>query len=310
MAFKIDRWHVIVENEKNPLVSIVIPCYNHDKYVQECIRSVIAQDYENIELIIIDDGSKDESVIKIQELVPQCEKHFIRFDFRTRPNKGLCVTLNEALEWCEGKYVSFIASDDVMRPYKTREQAYYLENNLNSIGVFGGVEVLYKNNYKKEIKKNKNSYNFDDILLHKHNLPAPTSMLRLDNVRAVNGFREGFIIEDWIMWLDLTEAGGKLDYIDKVFSLYRRHDNNLSANLEKMYAGRMQVVEVFKNKKNYNKAKARVNLIQARDLQNYNKYESIRFAYKSVLADFGILFSISFIKFLIKFFIFKRGGVN
>ncbi|SMR74733.1 glycosyltransferase family 2 protein [Marinobacterium sediminicola] len=299
-----------MENEKNPLVSIVIPCYNHDKYVQECIRSVIAQDYENIELIIIDDGSKDESVIKIQELVPQCEKHFIRFDFRTRPNKGLCVTLNEALEWCEGKYVSFIASDDVMRPYKTREQAYYLENNLNSIGVFGGVEVLYKNNYKKEIKKNKNSYNFDDILLHKHNLPAPTSMLRLDNVRAVNGFREGFIIEDWIMWLDLTEAGGKLDYIDKVFSLYRRHDNNLSANLEKMYAGRMQVVEVFKNKKNYNKAKARVNLIQARDLQNYNKYESIRFAYKSVLADFGILFSISFIKFLIKFFIFKRGGVN
>lgn len=83
-------------NQK-PLVSVVIPCYNHENYVQECIKSAIEQDYENIELIIIDDGSKDESVNKIQELVPGCEKRFCRFEFRTRPNKGLCKTLNEAL---------------------------------------------------------------------------------------------------------------------------------------------------------------------------------------------------------------------
>lgn len=55
--------------DSHPLVSIVIPCYNHENFVQECIQSVIDQTYQNIELIIIDDGSKDGSVEKIQEMI-------------------------------------------------------------------------------------------------------------------------------------------------------------------------------------------------------------------------------------------------
>ncbi|MCD2506173.1 glycosyltransferase family A protein, partial [Staphylococcus aureus] len=73
---------------------------------------MIDQDYENIELIIIDDGSKDNSVIKIQEMVECCKQRFTRFEFRSRANIGLSATLNEALEWCEGEYFSALASDD------------------------------------------------------------------------------------------------------------------------------------------------------------------------------------------------------
>ena len=80
-----------------PLVSIAIPSYNHEIYVQECIRSVIDQDYRNIELIIIDDGSTDNSVEKIEELIPLCKKRFVRFEFLCRENKGLSATLNEAI---------------------------------------------------------------------------------------------------------------------------------------------------------------------------------------------------------------------
>ena len=96
---------------ENPLVSVVIPCYNHEKFVQDCIQSVIDQTYPNIELIIIDDGSKDGSVEKIQEMIVACEQRFTRFEFRHRQNKGLSATLNEALEWCNGVYLSAIASD-------------------------------------------------------------------------------------------------------------------------------------------------------------------------------------------------------
>lgn len=293
-----------------PLVSIVIPCYNHAQFVQETIQSVIDQDYDDIELIIIDDGSKDNSVEVIQSMISTCEARFKRFEFRHRPNKGLCATLNEALEWCEGKYVSFIASDDIMRLYKTREQVKFLENNLDSIGVFGGVEVLYKNGYKKEIVKKKNSHTFNDIFLHKHNLPAPTSMIRLQKIKDVNGFRENFIIEDWIMWLDLTVAGGKLNYLERVFSSYRRHDTNLSGQFDKMYQGRLQAVEAFKSHYLYKRAKAKVYLVQANEMQATDKIRSIPYMLKALFMDFKLLFSSSFYKYLVKLIVSRKGKLN
>src|SRR5690554_4831249 len=154
--------------EQQPLVSIVIPCYNHAQFVQESIQSVIEQDYENIELIIIDDGSKDNSVEVIQEMIPACEERFVRFEFRYRPNKGLCATLNESLEWCEGEYLSCIASDDIMRPDKTSYQVSYLNANKNTIGVFGGVDILDDatgrvSSSLKKFRKN----NFNDIFTYK-----------------------------------------------------------------------------------------------------------------------------------------------
>ncbi|HCJ7896604.1 TPA: glycosyltransferase family 2 protein, partial [Acinetobacter baumannii] len=125
---------------EQPLVSIIIPCYNHANFVQDCIQSVIAQTYQNIELIIIDDGSKDETVEKIQKLVTQCTERFVKFEFRHRPNKGLSATLNEALEWCQGEYFSAIASDDMMLNDKIEIQIDFLKNSIDStiVGVFGG----------------------------------------------------------------------------------------------------------------------------------------------------------------------------
>lgn len=300
-----------MENKNNlPLVSVVVPCYNHEKYVKETIESIINQTYKNIELIVIDDGSKDNSVEIIKEMIPACEKRFTRFEFRNRPNKGLCSTLNEALEWCEGEYFSAIASDDIIRTYKTEEQVKYLEKNQDTIGVFGAVKVLYKNGYEKEIIKKRNSYNFDDIFLHKHNLPAPTSLLRLENVKSVGGYREDFIIEDWVMWLDLTKDGGKLDYLDRVFASYRRHDGNLSGQFDKMFIGRMQTVEAFKDRPNYKQAKAKALLSQANDVQTVDKLKSLIYAKEAVITDINLFFTISFVKYIVRLFIFRKAKLN
>ena len=106
-------------NKLPPLVTIAIPSYNHGRYVQACIESIIEQDYENIELIIIDDGSTDDSVLRIGEMVARCRARFQRFEFLPRSNKGLCATLNEALEWARGFYFAVSDSDDVLLPSKT-----------------------------------------------------------------------------------------------------------------------------------------------------------------------------------------------
>lgn len=242
-----------------PLVSVVIPCYNHEKFVQDSIQSVIDQTYENIELIIIDDGSKDNSVVKIEEMIDLCEKRFTRFDFRSRPNKGLSSTLNEALEWCEGKYFSPIASDDQMLNYKTSMQVKYLENNSSFVAVFGGVQLIDEDNKKLEKLVSKaRSYTFKDIIMHKHDLLAPTQMIRKETIKEVGGYDSNLFIEDWYMWLLLSEEGNIFS-MNEIFALYRQHDNNISKNLAKMHEGRLKVLESFRNHPLYEEALININ---------------------------------------------------
>lgn len=116
----------------NPLVTIVIPSYNHSKYVINSIQSIIDQDYDNIELLVIDDGSTDNSVEVISNFI-ECNKisdRFYRFKFIHRENKGLCATLNEGLKWSNGLYFSPFASDDIALPYKI---SYLVEKYITVI---------------------------------------------------------------------------------------------------------------------------------------------------------------------------------
>ena len=234
-----------------PLVSVVIPCYNHEKFVQDSIQSVIDQTYENIELIIIDDGSKDNSVVKIEEMIDLCEKRFTRFDFRSRPNKGLSSTLNEALEWCEGKYFSPIASDDQMLNYKTSIQVKYLETNNESVAVFGGVQLIDENNRKLEKLLSKaRSYSFEDIIMHRHDILAPTQMIRKEAIEKVGGYNSKLFIEDWYMWLILSRQANLFN-MNEVLTLYRKHDGNSSKDFSQMHFGRFEVLNCFSDSEFY-----------------------------------------------------------
>ncbi|TXD98095.1 glycosyltransferase family 2 protein [Psychrobacter frigidicola] len=237
-----------------PLVSVVIPCYNHEEFVKDSIKSVIEQTYENIELIVIDDGSKDNSVLKIKEMVKICEERFVKFEFRNRPNKGLSSTLNEAMEWCTGEYFSVIASDDQMFNYKTSVQVNFLENNRDYVAVFGGVQVIDENNRKLEkFVRKARAYSFDDIIMHKHSLLAPTQMIRMNNMRKTGGYKPNMFIEDWYMWLLLSREANIFN-MDEVFAFYRKHDANISKDFRKMNSGRLEVLSFFSDSKLYVKA--------------------------------------------------------
>ena len=257
-----------MEKSNQPLVSIVITCYNHENFVQDCIQSVIEQTYENIELIIIDDGSKDNSVLKIQEMLEKCQNRFKQFEFRYRPNKGLSETLNESLEWCQGKYYSVLASDDQMFDNKTALQVAYLEKNKDCVGCFGGYQLIDENNIVTAYsKKDEKSYSFNEIFLHKHDLPAPTQMLLLNKLKEIGGYRKGIIIEDWYMWLKLAKIG-KLHYISEYLAFYRNHSDNMSKKIEIMHLGRNQVLDMYSNEKLYKIAKKEIFWIYMAELKN------------------------------------------
>ena len=245
----------------NPLVSVVIPCYNHESFVQDSIQSVIGQTYQNIELIIIDDGSKDGSVEKIQEMIPTCQKRFVRFEFRHRPNKGLSATLNEALEWCEGKYFSALASDDMLLEEKTKTQLDYMENNSNCVAVFGGVHIIdNENKVIRTIIDEQKKYTFNEILMHQHNLPAPTAFIQRESLIRAGKYDPEIRIEDWYMWLKISKIG-EIVYLPKAFSYYRDHLDNTTKKSNIMSVERFKVISNFSNDKNYSLAKQQVGWI-------------------------------------------------
>lgn len=289
-----------MKSDSQPLVSIVIPCYNHENFVQECIQSVIDQTYQNIELIIIDDGSKDNSVEKIQKMIPRCQERFVRFEFRHRPNKGLSATLNEGLEWCTGIYYSAIASDDLMCTRKTEIQVNYLNVYPESIGVFGYTALIdikgnQLNDYIKN-KKFKRNY-FEDIFLSEYTILAPTQMCRLACIRRVGGYIQGYVIEDWLMWLKLTEKGGYLDTLPEILAYYRDHDNNTYKNISLMHNERLKILSLYRDHRLYKLALANEGVLFANELLAESLPLSLRYffiniakSHRSIFRKFTVIY--------------------
>lgn len=283
-----------------PLVSVVIACYNHEQFVQDAIQSVIDQTYNNIELIIIDDGSKDSSVAKIKEMIELCERRFTRFEFRSRANIGLSATLNEALEWCQGKYYSPFASDDIMLSNKTKQQVEYLQKNNECAGVFGEVKLINSKLIKNKRLGVVEKYYFNDIFLHNHNLPTATQMLRLDKVREVGGYKDSILLEDWYMNLKLTESGNSLDYMPHYFAKYRRHENNISSKHDLIHQGRLSIIELYKTNSLYLHAKSKAYLVTANSLQLSDKRKSLKYFYESLRLSSSNIKSKNTLKYLAK----------
>ncbi|MWC19333.1 glycosyltransferase [Acinetobacter johnsonii] len=236
-----------------PLVTIAIPCYNHEVFVQDSIRSVINQTYKNIEFIIIDDGSTDQSVNKIKEMLGQCEQRFTRFEFRGRPNKGLCNTLNEALEWAQGDYFCVIASDDQMLPEKTSLQISSFKSD--TVGVFGGVNII--NNTNQILSSRVREYSetgFEDILLNKHDLPASSQMFKTDILRQVGGYNPNVKVEDWDLLLRMSKLNKKMVYIPQLLINYRKHDSNISSDNTFMYTEMIKILDQYVDEPKYAQA--------------------------------------------------------
>ena len=128
---------------------VIIPTFNRAYTVHKAIESVLNQKFKNFELIVVDDGSTDDSVNKIKDLLTQCKDRFVRFEFRHRTNKGLCNTLNETLEWANGEYFCTLASDDLMLPEKVAIQIESFNKYPNAAAICGGFKAI---NEKNQIK--------------------------------------------------------------------------------------------------------------------------------------------------------------
>jgi alpha-1,3-rhamnosyltransferase len=240
--------------ENLPLITAVIPVYNHEQYVIESIRSVIAQSYPNIELIVINDGSKDRSHEMVLSLVDECKQRFTRFEYISRENRGLSATLNQALEMAQGKYLGLLASDDIILPDKFSCLVGALEpTDDHCAGAFGNASFIDKHGRTTYSDARGNPHdsmgdktysNFLDLhavavrrldyrtqfgtyrsLIGGNYLPAMSALLKTRTVKKVGGWTAGNVLDDWEMWLKLTKHHNLL-FVDKTVARYRIHGKN------------------------------------------------------------------------------------
>lgn len=221
-----------------PLVSIIIPCYNHAQFVQESIQSVIDQDYENIELIIIDDGSSDNSVEVIQQLISVCKNRFKSFDFISRANKGLSATLNEGLSLAQGEIIGFCSSDDAFHKHKVSSQVAFFNTHSDIHFCYTQTYIFDDNGRileEQTYQANKGLHEnvaFEEVLTFKVHFPV-TGMYRAHFLKDVlKGFDEVLSAEDYDISLRILSIS-KAGYIkDKLY--YYRYPGAIGGSRKRM----------------------------------------------------------------------------
>ena len=292
-----------MKENNQPLVSVVIPCYNHEKFVQDCIQSVIDQTYQNIELIIIDDGSKDSSVEIIEKMLPACEQRFVRFEFRNRPNKGLSATLNESIAWSKGKYFAALASDDIILKNKINLQVKYMEENPKTTAVFGSANYIDENNNIKTLDQLKQQeYVFDKIFLNECQFYAPTQLMRKSTLDEVGGYDPDILVEDWYMWLKMAEKGSVYCLSD-TFANYRIHSNNTTKNSKFIYDNNMKTLSFYKDHSLYDKAYSKLRWTYIVWTGQQNKALSFKLLLEYIMENPSVIFNRGFLVYCKYFFV-------
>src|SRR5215213_11621631 len=114
-------------------IFVAVPSYNHAPFVEKCLRSIIGQTHQPKKLLVIDDGSSDGSPAVIERVLADCP---FESELIARDNRGLCATLNQALESSDGKYFAYLGSDDVWFPTFVDEQTRLLQARPDSVLAF------------------------------------------------------------------------------------------------------------------------------------------------------------------------------
>jgi glycosyltransferase involved in cell wall biosynthesis len=210
-----------------PLVSAIVLCYNQAGFVEECLESVKAQDYPNLELIINDDASTDGSVAVIQDWLNRnnMPHQFIK----NSRNQGICRSLNNVLTHARGKYVSGVAADDVWLPNKLITQVELMERLPETTGVLYSDALQMDESGKILPKRFIEAHrdfqampqgNIQKILWEANFIPAMTTLIKLECFAKAGLYDENLYFEDWDMWLRIARFY-EFAYSGEVSAKYR-----------------------------------------------------------------------------------------
>lgn len=233
------------------MISIIVPVYNTEKYLKKCLDSLINQTYKDIEIIIVNDGSTDNSkdILKeYQEKYPNIIKYY------EKENGGLSSARNYGIQKSKGSYLAFVDSDDYVSPYFIEKMYDFAKKNVYEIVVCDSIKVF---NDHEEILKSNPKYSVDDVKNYIISHPmACTRLIKKDLFTDQYMFTIGTYYEDLCLMPTFVNKTIRIGFLDEALYYYYQRENsimNQKAFNEKFYdiiTVLKHVYETFLNNKN------------------------------------------------------------
>ena len=218
-------------NTYNPLISVCVISYNSSEYIMDVLESIKSQTYRNIELIVSDDKSPDDTVAICKEWIEKNKDRFVRTEVIVpEKNTGTAGNYNRALFASKGEWIKFVDADDLLFPNCLTDNVDFVENHPVANIVFS--DILYFTDPKNPSNRHfvseeekrfftKDAHEQLMTVMIKNHIPPSSSFIRAKVLKA-NPYQEEYkLIEDTPKWIDLLKKGFKFYYFDKVTTGYR-----------------------------------------------------------------------------------------
>ena len=221
----------LVSNSNYPInVSVIVPVYNAERFIFECLSSIIKQDFESFEVLVSDDCSSDRTLLVLDQFREyDCVKIFCQ-----PKNLGITKNCNFLLHQAKGKYVCFFAGDDVMLPTKLQKQFLFMQRHPHYSFCYHKAEILrsYPGDLRKIFRfKAKPQLKDVEDVIKRMGVPESMSMMVRASSIPEKMFSENYnYVSDWLMQIELALDGG-IGFIDEYLCQYRKFGDNNNKDL-------------------------------------------------------------------------------
>ncbi len=229
-------------------ISVLVPSYNHAPFVERTLRSIFAQTLAPKKLLVIDDGSKDNSAEIIAQVLKDCP---FENEFIARENRGLCATLNEGFEKTDGELFAYLGSDDLWLPTFLEKQIALLNGRNKAVLAFGHSFWIDENEQILARTDDFTEYADGDVLpmlLQGEIFSSPSVVYRRKSLEK-HCWNENARLEDYELYLKLA-ADGEFALNKETLCAWRLHGSNTSGNtslmLEEMLAAQIRLADELK----------------------------------------------------------------
>ena len=220
-------------NNPTPKVSWLISTYNNESEIIRCLTSLLKQTYKNFEIIVVNDGSTDNTVNVLEEIYEK-NKNFIRI-LNNKENMGLAYSLNKAFSYSRGIYIARIDADDFAMPNRLEEQLKFIEANPE-ISIVGS-RAYYVNNFgdfvgESSLKISDKSFLKPNTYIYALNIIHPSVLMKKDFLENVGLYDESLKrAQDLDLWLRAINLKYKFFIINKPLIFYKKSNYGLKRSL-------------------------------------------------------------------------------